>query len=53
MGSFLDLRTRTTTSTRFNLKVFSRIVEKFLTQRASLYYLPLEKLVRLFLLKKV
>ena len=53
MGSFLDLRTRTTTSTRFDLKVFARIVEKFFTQGASLYYLPPEKLVRLFLLKKV
>ena len=34
------------------LKVFSRIVEKYSTLKASLYYFSPEKLVRLFLLEK-
>ena len=42
----LDLKARTTTSTRFNLKVFSRIVEKYSTRKASLYYCSPEILVR-------
>ena len=44
--SGLDLKTRTTTSWRFNLKVFSRIVEKYSTRKASLYYCSPEILVR-------
>ena len=45
----LDLRTRTTTGTGFNLKFFSRIlVIKYSTRKASLYYFSPEKLVRLF-----
>ena len=35
------------------LKVFSRIVEKYSTRKASLYNFSPEKLVRLFLLEKV
>ena len=35
------------------LKVFSRILEKYLTRKASLYYFLPEKLVRLFLVEKV
>ena len=46
----LDLRTRATTSIRFNLKVFWRIFEKYSTRGASLYYFSPKKLVRLFLL---
>ena len=34
------------------LKVFSRIVKKYPTQKASLYYFLHEKLVQLFLLEK-
>ena len=34
----LDLRTSRTTSTRFNLKFFLRILEKYSTQKASFYY---------------
>ena len=47
----LDLKTRTTTSTRFNLKVFSRTVEKYSTRQASLYYCSPEILVRQFFLE--
>ena len=35
------------------LKVFSRVVEKYSTREASLYNFRPEKLVRLFLLEKV
>jgi len=35
------------------LKVFSRIVKKYSTQKASLYYFSLEKLVQSFLLEIV
>jgi len=46
---FEDEERRTTMSTR----VFSRIVDKYLTRRTSLYNFAPEKLVRLFLLEKV
>ena len=40
-------------ATGFHLKVFSRILEKYSSRKASLYYVSPETLVQLFLLEKV